>query len=71
MDLPQSLFSKVRLFADDAILYFEVASVDDCQVLQSDLNKLTEWEEKWLMSINPSKCEVLTVTRKKQPTLFN
>ena len=44
-DLPQSLSSKVRLFADDAILYFEVASADDCQMLQSDLNKLTEWEE--------------------------
>ena len=70
-DLPQSLSSKVRLFADDAILYLEVASADDCQMLQSDLNKLTEWEEKWLMSFNPSKCEVLTVTRKKQPTLFN
>ena len=69
-DLPQSLSSKVRLFADDAILCFEVASADDCRMLQSDLNKLTEWEEKWLMSFNPSKCEVLTVTRKKQPTLF-
>ena len=41
-DLPQSLSSKVRLFADDAILYLEVASADDCQMLQSDLNKLTE-----------------------------
>ena len=40
-------------------------------MLQSDLNKLTEWDEKWLISFNPSKCEVLTVTRKKQPTLFN
>ena len=69
-DLPQSFSSKVRLFADDAILYFEMASADDCQMLQSDLNKLTEWEEKWLMSFNPSKCKVLTVTRKKQPTLF-
>ena len=70
-DLPQSLSSKVKLFADDAILYLEVASADDCQMLQSDLNKLTEWEEKWLMSFNLSKCEVLTVTCKKQPTLFN
>ena len=70
-DLPQSLSPKVRLFADDAILYFEVASADDCQMLQSDFNKLTKWEEKWLMSFNPSKCEVLTVTHKKQPTLFN
>ena len=69
-NLPQSLSSKVRLFADDAILYFEMASADDCQMLQSDLNKLTEWEEKWLMSFNPSKCEVLTVTRKKRLTLF-
>ena len=68
-DLPQSLSSK--LFAVDAILYFEVASADDCQMLQSYLNKLTEWEEKRLMSFNQSKCEVLTVTRKKQPTLFN
>ena len=55
----------------DAILYSEVASADDCQMLQSDLNKLTKWEEKWLMSFNSSKCEVLTVTRKKQLTLFN
>ena len=70
-DLPQSLSSKVRLFADDAILYFEVASADDCQILQSDLNKLTEWEEKWSMNFNLSKCEVLTVTRNKQPTLFS
>ena len=46
---------------------------DDCQVLQNDLKKLTEWEEEWLISFNPSKCEVglLTVNRKKQPTLFN
>ena len=50
-----------------------MASADDCQVLESDSNKLTEWEEKWQMSFNPSKCEVglLAVTHKKQSTLFD
>ena len=64
------MLQNYRIFADDEILYFEVASADDCQMLQSDLNKLTEFEETWMMSFNPSKCEVLTVTCKKQPTLF-
>ena len=48
--MSQSFPSKVKLFADDEILYLEVTSEGDCQVLQNDLNKLTEWEEKWLMS---------------------
>ena len=68
-DLPQSLSSKVRYFADDTILYFVQASADNCQALQSDF-RLTEWGEKWLMSFNPSKCEVLTVTHKKKHILF-
>ena len=39
-DLSKFLSSKVRLFADDAILHYEVTSADDCQVLQNDLNRL-------------------------------
>ena len=36
-------------------------------ILQRDLNTLSEWENKWLMSFNPSKCVHLTITRKTNP----
>ena len=32
-DLPKSLTSKVRLFVDDAIVYKEINSADECQIL--------------------------------------
>ena len=70
-DLPNSLSSKVHLFADDAIVYREMSSLADCETLQQDLDKLTQWEKDWLMEFNPSKCEVLSVTRKRSPTLHN
>ena len=70
-DLPQSLSSKVRLFADDAILYHEITSEKDCKILQEDLNKLTQWEALWLMEFNPIKCESLTVTRKRSPVIYH
>ena len=44
-DLPKSLTSKVKLFADDAIVYKEINSADDCQILQNDLAELTSWED--------------------------
>ena len=36
-------------------------------ILQRDLNTLSEWANKWLMSFNPSKCVHLTITRKTNP----
>ena len=34
--------------------------------MQNDLDKLQQWEEKWMMSFNPDKCEVLRLTLKRQ-----
>ena len=36
-------------------------------ILHNDLNKLEVWSNKWQMLFNPSKCEHLQVTLKKQP----
>ena len=72
-DLLKSLTSKVRLFADDAIVYEEINSADDCQILQNDLAELTVTScvDLCLMNFNSSKCEVLTVTGKILPIVFN
>ena len=43
-DLQSRLTSKVRLFADDTIIYLTIANDDDASTLQEDLNKLGQWD---------------------------
>ena len=70
-DLPENLNSTVRLFADDTIVYLTITSASDCQTLQEDLNKLATWEHLWKMEFHPDKCTVLTVSKKKNPIIFD
>ena len=59
--------SRVRLFADDTAMYLALSSYTEGQVLQNDLLSLEKWEKMWDMNFNPSKCQVLHVTRLKTP----
>ena len=45
--------SKLRLFADDSIIYREIKSQADCQLLQYAALK---WEKDWFMEFHPDKC---------------
>ena len=62
-DRPDNIRSSVRLFADDCVLYRNVKSPLDCQILQDDLNSLAKWEMDWQMKFNVSKCHSMRVTR--------
>ena len=62
-DLPAKLQSKVRLFADDTIVYMAVTNETDAAILQKDLKLLEEWENRSQMSFHLDKCNVLRVTR--------
>ena len=73
-DLPSSVSSTTRLFADDCLmyrraLYRRIKTPEDQAILQRDLNKLQQWEDRWLMQFNPDKCEVLRVTNRKSRVL--
>ena len=67
-DLPKGLTSTTRLFADDTACHKTINNAADQHDLQRDLDKLADWEEKWLMSFHPDKCEVLHFGKKHQAT---
>ncbi len=65
-DLPEAVRSKVRLFADDCIIYRQITSPKDSEILQEDLDALHSWECEWQMAFNPSKCVSMHLSRKKK-----
>ena len=58
---------KVRLFADDAALYLTISTSSQSEILQKDLDNLERWGHKLEMEFNPSKCQVIHITRSKTP----
>jgi hypothetical protein len=68
-DLPDNIRSDVRLFADDCILYRKITSQRDQLQLQADIDVITNWERRWQMSFNKSKCYSMRMTHKKKPAV--
>ena len=68
-DLPASVSSQVRLFADDCLLYREIRTQADHIALQEDLEKLEAWAKKWGMKFNAKKCHIMSV-RHKSPFFY-
>ena len=53
-DLPNSLQSNPKRFADDTSLFSTVQDITTSTVSQNnDLTKISEWTEQWKMSFNP------------------
>ena len=62
-ELPEQVRSKMRLFADDTIIYRKINTTDDCRILQEDLDSVQKWEETWQMAFHLDKCKTFRVTR--------
>ena len=43
----ETSYSKVPTFADDSMCYRQIASTNDEQMLQRDINSLQQWSVKW------------------------
>ena len=48
-------------------MYLTVTSKKDSQTLQQDLQKLEQWEKTWEMHFNPSKCQVMHISKAHNP----
>ena len=51
-------------------MYLTVKSTTYANILQNDLPPLEQWEQDWSMEFNSDKCEVLRITRKRNPVIF-
>lgn len=69
-DITDNIDCKIKLFADDCIIYRVINSSDDHLSLNISLSKIAHWCEQWQMSINLTKTVCMTVTRKKEPSDF-
>ena len=70
-DIDNNIQSPLRLFADDTILYREIWSKDDHNIIQNDIQTLFKWSQTWKLNFNVTKCKVLTISNKKDPDKFN
>ena len=66
-DLPHDIQSQIRLFAEDTAVYLTVRNNSDSDILQADLDRLKIWERTWDMEFNPSKCQVLHISKSRHP----
>ena len=55
-DLPTRITSKLRLFADDCLIYRTIYNPADSVVFQEDLNKLQKWSDILQMQFHTEKC---------------
>ena len=70
-DLPSVVSSKVRLFADDCLIYRNIKNKEDQIALQKAQNLLENWGNTWGMRFNIAKCNVMRVSRTLALYLFN
>ena len=60
---------KVKLFADDVTVYKEISCSNDAALLQLDLSSISQWAKKWLLRLNPLKCDSIVISNKRSPSL--
>ena len=64
-DLPDTVKSTVRLFADDCLLYRQIKSTREDHIsLQYDLQNLETWAKTWRMRFNAKKCYIMSINTK-------
>jgi len=61
--------SKVLLYADDMKVFRQINSINDCRLLQEDLDRLVVWSDSGL-KFNSNKCVVVRYSRKIR-NIFN
>ena len=62
-DITDGLQSTLEMFADDSKLYRIIQTPQDVNILQEDLNFISNWSRLWLLKFNTLKCTVIHLGR--------
>ena len=60
-DLSEVVKCGAYLFAYDANIFRQITTKEDSLQLQSDINSLEQWSQKWLLTFHSKKCHVRTL----------
>ena len=53
----------ITLYADDILLYRTITAPSDYVILQDDINTLSSWVSRNNLTLNPSKCKHLVISK--------
>ena len=75
-DLPNSILSKLAIYADDTTIYSFLGKTNDVSDkvemtanLEDELRTVVEWGKKWLVLFNASKTKLLSISSFRTPFL--
>jgi len=60
-DTVEILSCNAYLFADEMKLFSGITSDLDINKLQTDINTISTWTDKWLLKLKAQKCKTMTV----------
>ena len=69
-DMPGVVETFCQLFADDAKVFRNVCSSEDNKKLQCDIDKLSDWAEKWQLHFNTDKCKSFHIGRTNKRQVY-
>jgi len=63
--------AKLLLFLDDIKIFLKIDSLNQCHILQSELNISANWAHSIGVSLNKNKCHIMSFSRKRSPIHHN
>ena len=64
-DIVNEIVCNIKIFADDTSLYIVVEDeYASAELLNSDIGKIHQWSEQWLVNFNAQKTETMTISKK-------
>ena len=70
-DIKEKILLNMHVYADDTIVYRDINSVDDCDILQQDHHIMSELSITCVMYFNICKYAIISITNKRSRSIYH